>query len=83
MSHGNSVICDVNVPVTIERLAVEPGALLHGDVKGVLVIPAAIADRAAAEAERVRLAEREVLDFVRAPGLTVETLRQFQQRFKH
>ena len=83
MSHGNPVICEVDVPVTLAGLAVEPGALLHDDVNGVLMIPAAIADRVAAEAERVRLAEREVLDFVRAPGLTVEKLRQFQQRFKH
>ncbi|MDQ3350034.1 MAG: RraA family protein [Acidobacteriota bacterium] len=77
VSHGNPVICDVDVPVTLAGLAVEPGELLHGDVNGVLVIPAAIADRVAAEAERVRLAEREALDFVRAPGLTVEKLRQF------
>lgn len=83
VSHGNPVICEVDVPVTLAGLGVEPGALLHGDVNGVLVIPAAIADRIAAEAERVRLAEREVLDFVRAPDLTVEKLRHFQQRFKH
>ena len=83
VSHGNPVICDVNVAVSLEGLAVSPGALLHGDVNGVLVIPDDVADRVAAEAERVRLAEREVLDFVRAPGLTVEKLRQFQQRFKH
>jgi len=83
VSHGNPVICDVGVPVTLDGLAVEPGALLHADVNGVLVIPAAIADRVAAEADRVRLAERQVLDFVRTPGLTVEKLRQFQQRFKH
>ena len=64
-------------------MAVEPGDLLHGDANGVLVIPDAIADRVAGEAERVRAAEREILDFVRAPGLTAEKLRQFQQRFKH
>jgi hypothetical protein len=31
----------------------------------------------------VRAAEREVLEFVRAPGLTVEKLREFPRRFKH
>lgn len=83
VSHGNPFICDVNVSVTLEGMAVEPGDLLHGDANGVLVIPDAIADRVAGEAERVRAAEREILDFVRAPGLTAEKLRQFQQRFKH
>lgn len=83
VSHGNPIICDINVPVTLAGLDVHPGALLHGDMNGVLVIPDEIADRVAGEAQRVRLAEREVLDFVRAPDLTVEKLRAFQQRFKH
>jgi 4-hydroxy-4-methyl-2-oxoglutarate aldolase len=83
VSHGNPIICEVNVPVTLEGMAVKPGDLLHGDANGVLVVPEAVADRVAAEAERVRADEREVLDFVRAPGLTVEKLREFQARFKH
>jgi 4-hydroxy-4-methyl-2-oxoglutarate aldolase len=83
VSHGNPIICEVNVPVTLEGMAVKPGDLLHGDANGVLVVPDAVADRVAAEAERVRADEREVLDFVRAPGLTVEKLREFQARFKH
>jgi 4-hydroxy-4-methyl-2-oxoglutarate aldolase len=83
VSHGNPVICEVNVPVTLAGLAVQPADLLHGDVNGVLTIPAGIAERVAEEAQAVRAAEREVLDFVRQPGLTVEKLRRFQERFKH
>jgi len=83
VSHGNPFILDVNVPVTLDGMAVQPGDLLHGDVNGVLVVPDGIADKVVEEAERVRSAEREVLEFVRAPGLTVEELRRFQQRFKH
>ena len=83
VSHGNPVICDVNVPVTLDGLAVEPGDLLHGDVNGLLTIPAAVADRVADEALRVRDYEREVLEFVKKPGLTVESLRNFQKRFTH
>lgn len=83
VSHGNPVICDVNVPVTLAGMAVAPGDLLHGDANGVLVIPEAIADRVASEAMKVREEEKAVLDFVRAPGLTVEKLREFQQRFRH
>jgi regulator of RNase E activity RraA len=83
VSHGNPIICEVNVHVALEGMAVKPGDLLHGDANGVLVVPEAVADRVAAEAERVRADEREVLDFVRAPGLTVEKLREFHARFKH
>ncbi len=83
VSHGNPVICEVNVPVTLAGMAVAPGDLLHGDGNGVLVIPEAVADRVAAEAMQVRADEKAVLDFVRSPGLTVEKLREFQQRFRH
>ena len=83
VSHGNPIICDVGVAVTVAGMTVEPGALLHGDVNGILVIPDAIASQVAAQAARVRAAEREVLEFVRRPGFSVERLRQFQERFTH
>jgi 4-hydroxy-4-methyl-2-oxoglutarate aldolase len=83
VSHGNPVICDVNVNVTLNGLAVAPGDLLHGDVNGLLVIPSAIADRVAAEAMKVRQAEAKVLTFVRQPGLTVAALKKFQESFTH
>lgn len=83
VSHGNPVICEVGVQVTIAGLVVEPGDLLHGDVNGILVVPESVAARVTDEAARVREAEREVLDFVRQPGLTVEKLRRFQERFTH
>ena len=83
VSHGNPYICDINVAVTLDGMAVHPGDLLHGDANGVLVIPDAVADQVAGAVQRVRDAEREVLDFVRAGGLTVEKLRKFQQRFRH
>lgn len=83
VSHGNPVICDIGGTVTLRGLTVSPGNLLHGDVNGLLVIPDAVAARVADEAQRVRDAEREVLEFLRRPGLTVEQLRKFQERFTH
>jgi regulator of RNase E activity RraA len=83
VSHGNPFMCEVNVPVVLEGLEIAPGDLLHGDANGLLVIPEAVADRVAAQAQAVRAAEREVLDFVRSPGFTVEKLRTFQERFRH
>jgi regulator of RNase E activity RraA len=83
VSHGHPLICEVNVPVTVAGLSVNAGDLLHGDVNGLLTIPAEIAGKVADEAERIRQAERDVLDFVRRPDLTVERLRAFQARFRH
>lgn len=83
VSHGNPIICEINVPVTLDGMIVAPENLLHGDANGVLVVPDAVADRVVDEAMRVRREEKEVLDFVRSPGLTVEKLRAFQQRFRH
>ena len=83
VSHGNAVICDVGVDVHVDGMDVHPGDLLHGDVNGVLVIPEDLADRVAEQVQKVRDAEREVLEFVRQPGLTVEKLRRFQERFTH
>lgn len=83
VSHGQPVICEIGGTVTLEGLTVSPGNLLHGDVNGLLVIPDGVAARVADEAQRVRDAEREVLDFLRRPGLTVEKLKKFQERFTH
>ena len=83
VSHGNPIICEVNVPVTLAGLEVKPGDLLHGDVNGVLMIPDSVADRVVEKALEVRAAEAEVLEFLKKPGLTVEALRRFQERFTH
>ena len=73
----------VRAPVTLDGIAVNAGDLLHGDVNGVLTIPDVIAGRLADQARQVRLTERDVLEFVKRPGLTVERLRAFQEQFKH
>ncbi len=83
VSHGNPVICEVNVPVSFCGLRVEPGDLLHGDVNGLLVIPSGIAHLVADRAAQVREAERRVLDQVREPGLTVAKLRAITDQLQH
>ena len=78
VSHGQPVILDVNVPVTIHGLAIAPGDLLHGDVNGLLVVPEAIAADVAAACDEVRAEERALLDLIKAPGFSVEKLRQWK-----
>jgi regulator of RNase E activity RraA len=78
VSHGWPVIMEVNVPVQISGLTVNPGDLLHGDVNGLLVVPDSVADRVIDEVMKVREAEKSMLDFVREPGFSVEKLKQRQ-----
>jgi 4-hydroxy-4-methyl-2-oxoglutarate aldolase len=76
VSHGSPVILEINVPVQISGLTINPGDLLHGDVNGLLVVPDAVADRVIDEVMKVREAEKAMLDLVRQPGFNVEKLRQ-------
>jgi 4-hydroxy-4-methyl-2-oxoglutarate aldolase len=83
VSHGNPVICDINVPVSVAGMAVRPGDLLHGDVNGITIVPEAIAAQAADAAMQVREAEKVILDLARAPGFTVARLREVLAQFTH
>jgi regulator of RNase E activity RraA len=76
VSHGRAVILDINVPVSVAGLNIAPGDLLHGDVNGLLTVPDIETDRLLAEVQAVRDEERALLDFIRAPGFTLEALRK-------
>jgi 4-hydroxy-4-methyl-2-oxoglutarate aldolase len=83
VSHGNPVICEINVPVTVAGMTVRPGDLLHGDINGVTVVPENVAARVADEALLVRAAEKVILDLARQPGFTVARLREALAQFTH
>jgi 4-hydroxy-4-methyl-2-oxoglutarate aldolase len=74
VSHGMPTIVKVGVTVSICGLKIRPGDLLHGDVNGLVSIPLAVADRVAAQAEKVWQDEREMVDWVKNPGFTLEAL---------
>ncbi|HAL62540.1 MAG TPA: hypothetical protein DCP08_09070 [Chloroflexi bacterium] len=76
-AHGNPRLIEVNLPVEIDGVRIEPGDLLHGDVNGVTTIPLSIADKVAEAAARVREEEAELLEYIKGPDFSVEGL------FKH
>jgi regulator of RNase E activity RraA len=75
VSHGNPLIYGVGSDVTISGVKIRPGDLLHGDENGITVVPDEIADKVAAEAQRVREAEQARLRQILSP----EFLKQFEQ----
>jgi len=76
VSHGRATIVDIGVPVEIFGLAIRPGDLLHGDVNGLLTVPDVPTRDLLAHVRSVRDRERELMDFIRQPGFTVEKLRR-------
>jgi 4-hydroxy-4-methyl-2-oxoglutarate aldolase len=77
VSHGNATIIDVNIPVRISGLAINPGDLLHGDESGLLHVPGAWIESILEKATLVRKTEQEWFDYVHSDLFTLEGLKRF------
>ena len=80
VSHGIPVFLEIGVTVNICGLTIRPGDLLHGDADGLLVIPTGVADRVAAQAQKVWDRESRIVDFVNSDDFSLEEL---QTRLSH
>lgn len=67
VSHGNPVCVSVGDDVTISGMRIRMGDLLHGDVNGVVSIPAECAEQVAEAAYRVWVEEGETLRRIASP----------------
>lgn len=81
VSHGNPRLLQVNVPVTIDGLQIEPGDLLHGDLNGMTKIPAEIAAQTAEMALKIRQEEADLLAYINGPDFSVDGF--IQRKFSH
>jgi regulator of RNase E activity RraA len=69
-SHGYCQIVELNVPVRVGGVWINPGDLLHGDRNGVTTIPHELAAAVAEGCAGLADAEAVVLDYLRAGGVT-------------
>lgn len=69
---------EVNVPVNLGNVRVEPGDLLRGDADGVIVIPKALEDQVLEIAESVEQAENAIREAVRGGMRLDEARTQFR-----
>ena len=76
VAHGTHTILEVNIPVTLSGVPIQPGDLLHGDANGVLSIPFKIAERVHAECKKIIDAETGLKNFAASPEFTLEGLRK-------
>ena len=75
VSHGTLVKLEVDVPVKIGGLDINPGDLLHGDESGLVNVPLDIAQSVAEQAKLVREEEAEVVELLHKPSLTIEEIK--------
>jgi regulator of RNase E activity RraA len=80
-SHGQPRLLSVNQPVEIDGVAIAPGDLLHGDVNGLTVVPAAVAGQVAEAAAGVRAAEAELMAYIKSPAFSIDDF--FTRKFSH
>lgn len=78
-AHAYCHILQVNVPVTVGGICIEPAELLHGDVNGVTTIPIDIASEVPEVCRELMLAEQVVLDYVRNPNPTSSGLAEVRR----
>ena len=79
-SHANFRIVRANVPIQVGGMMVRPGALLHGDINGLVEVPEQKRDQLAAAVEKVRSTEGPLMEYVRSAEFDLE---QLIRRFFH
>jgi 4-hydroxy-4-methyl-2-oxoglutarate aldolase len=72
VSHGNFSVVDVGVPVELDGQAVRTGDILHGDVNGIVVVPAEVLDGLPETVAKIRERERRFMDFIKSDAFTLE-----------
>lgn len=77
VSHANSRIVRVGLPVTVHGLAVHPGDLLHGDENGLLSVPAGHEEAIPKAVDDVRTRERRLLNWVKSDNFSLDRFKGF------
>lgn len=75
VSHAYIHIVEFGTPVEIAGLKIRSGDLLHGDLHGVQMIPADIADKIPSAAAQISAREKALIELCRSKDCSVEKLR--------
>jgi regulator of RNase E activity RraA len=82
-SHAYAHVVDFGEPVEIGGLRVNPGDLLHGDLHGVVSVPAAIAGEIPKVAAELLAQERELIELCQPGHFSMEKLRRQIERTRY
>ena len=75
VSHGIPAFLEIGVTVSICRLTIQPGDLLHGNESGLLSVPLDIADAVAARGGSILDEERALAEFIESRSFSVDSLK--------
>ena len=76
VSHGYIHIVDVNVPVNVGGLTINPGDIVMGDKHGVTEIPKKIAGDLPAAVNKVEERERIIIELCNSPDFDLDKLKE-------
>lgn len=76
VSHAYVHLVDIDVPVTVGGIVVNPGDIIHADQHGVQVVPAAIVPQIPEAVARLTERERVVIEACQAPDFSIEKLKK-------
>jgi regulator of RNase E activity RraA len=66
VAHGNFEIVDVGVPVTLDGETINTGDILHGDVNGIVTVPAECLGGLREAVERIQDRERRFMAYIKS-----------------
>jgi 4-hydroxy-4-methyl-2-oxoglutarate aldolase len=75
VSHSYAHVVDFGGPVEVGGMTVRPGDLLHGDLHGVVRVPASIVTEVPRVAAELLAQERELIQLCQSPRFSLEALR--------
>lgn len=76
VSHAFAHLTSLGQPVTVGGLEIKTGDLLHGDLHGVLMIPAEVAEEIPNRAEKVIAERKKIIDYCRSKQVSLDKLRE-------
>lgn len=79
VSHAYAHFEAAGVGVTVGGLAIRPGDIIHADQHGVLLIPAAIADRLPEAADRIIAKEQKLISWIRSSDFDPRRLEEMRR----
>jgi 4-hydroxy-4-methyl-2-oxoglutarate aldolase len=82
VSHAYAHIFDFGGGVTVGRMQVKPGDLLHGDAHGVLTIPLEIADKVPDAASQIVRKKQSVVALCHSREFTLDKIRDAVKEWK-
>jgi 4-hydroxy-4-methyl-2-oxoglutarate aldolase len=76
VSHAYIHLVEIEVPVNIGGVIVNPGDLIHADQHGVLIVPKEIVRELPEAVKKIEAKERTIIDLCQSPSFSIERLKE-------